>query len=164
MPANTQVRLGKLNAGIIISGEHFLVGYSASNFNEPEQIFLVHESRLPMRHTLQAAIRFPFGNPEYLSGMYLTCLYLKQQDFHNTTPGIAYRFRFLKAGLAWRIHDAAIESIGYTGKNISVGYSYDLTASRLTNATARAHEITVGWNFGELNERRPYINWLGGLF
>lgn len=43
--------------------------------------------------------------------------------------------------------DAAVFLVGYRLEGISLGYSYDITISKLRNKTGGAHEVTLVWNF-----------------
>jgi type IX secretion system PorP/SprF family membrane protein len=154
-----------LNAGFVLNSNRFLIGYSASNFNEPNQSFNKNStSILYTRHTLQGAFRINFKDAEKLSGFYLSAFYSKQKDFTNFLPGLIYRYKSIKAGLAYRKGDAFISNLAYAGKNLSIGYSYDYTVSELTNQTGGSHEFTINWTFGKPNEKRPIIGFISSLF
>jgi type IX secretion system PorP/SprF family membrane protein len=140
-----------LNAGFILHSNRFLLGYSVSNFNEPNPSVSFKPDTLSMRHTLQGAFRINMNDSENLSGFYLSAFYSIQKDFNSFLPGLIYRYKSVRAGLAYRNDDAYILNAAYSGKKLSIGYSYDYTVSKLTNQTGGSHEITVNWTFGKLN-------------
>ena len=160
---NPNVHYALLNAGLVIHAKRFLLGYSAANINQPTTGFMA-ESRLPIRQTLHSSIRLLQKEGKRKSALYANLLYIKQQDFHQLLPSISYRYGKWKAGCGFRKGDAAIGMIGYTGKKLSVAYSYDYTISRLTNSTAGSHEFTLGLILGKLNEKRPSMRWTEDLF
>jgi len=43
--------------------------------------------------------------------------------------------------------------LGYKFDNINIGYSYDITISKLIGSTGGAHEISIIYNF-DLNQTR----------
>ena len=153
-----------LNAGLILHSNRFLAGYSISNLNEPNQSIFFSNSTLFMRHTLQGAYRINMNNKENLSGFYLSAMYSKQRNFSGFLPGIIYRYKSIRAGLAYRNEDAYIINAAYSGKKLSIGYSYDYTISKLTIQTGGSHEITLNFTFGKLNETRPGIGFISSLF
>jgi type IX secretion system PorP/SprF family membrane protein len=55
----------------------------------------------------------------------------------------------IRGGLTWRPMDAAAVLVGYDFPfNLSVGYSYDLTTTRILNYSSGSHEIMVRYCFG----------------
>ena len=158
------VNYALINFGMVMHSNRFLLGISASNLNEPNQGFFGSQSRLPLKYTLQGAIRINMNDIENLSGIYISGIYINQQDFNTYLPGIIYRYKFFRAGLAYRYKDAFISNLAYAGKNLSIGYSYDYTVSKLTNKTGGSHEFTINWTFGKLNEKRPGIGFISSLF
>ena len=153
-----------INYGMILHSRTFLLGFSANNLNEPYRSFYLTNSRLPIRYIAQGAVRVTPENPENLSGLFLTINYLKQSEFTSFLPGLSYRYKSIKAGLAVRDEDAFIANAAFSGKKLSIGYSYDYTISKLTNQTGGSHEITLNFTFGKLNEKRPGISFISSLF
>ena len=50
-------------------------------------------------------------------------------------------------GLWYRGNDSFIVLLGIEAGAAKIGYSYDVTVSKLTNATAGSHEISLGYTF-----------------
>jgi type IX secretion system PorP/SprF family membrane protein len=157
------VHYALLNAGLVIHAKRFLIGYSAANVNQPNFGFMA-ESRLPIRQTLHSSLCLFQKEGKRKSALYANVLYMKQQGFHQILPSISYRYGKWKAGCGFRKGDAAIGMLGYTGKRLSIAYSYDYTISTLTNQTGGAHEFTLGLILGKLNEKRPSMRWTEDLF
>ncbi len=161
--SNPIVHYALLNAGLVIHAKRYLIGYSAANINQPN-ISFTSDSRLPIRHTAHASLRIFQHEGKRISGLYINMLYIKEQKFHQLLPSISYRYGKWKAGCAIRKGDAVIGMLGYTGKHFSAAYSYDYTISHLTNRTGGAHEFTLGFILGKLNEKRPSMRWTEDLF
>lgn len=153
-----------LNAGMVIHAKRFLIGYSAANINRPSTSFNITSSVLPIRHTLQSSYRILQREGKRKSALYANLLYIKQQYFYQLLPSISFRYGKWKLGAGYRYEDALIGMLGYTGKHLSVGYSYDYTVSTLTNKTGGTHEFTLGMILGKLNEKRPSMRWSEDLF
>jgi type IX secretion system PorP/SprF family membrane protein len=154
-----------LNGGFIISGNYFLVGYSVFGINQPViDLGSYYKFQYRVHHNVQTAFRFPLHENDDPRGPYLTAQVVKAATTAITT-GLAYRFRYFKAGVGYRNKNAYVGSIGFTGKNLMVNYSYDYVISKLTTTTTGgAHEITLSYQLGSGNQKRPAINWISSLF
>jgi type IX secretion system PorP/SprF family membrane protein len=160
---NTTTRYINLNAGIVLHSKRFLIGYSASNLNQPN-IGFDSQSTLAVRHTAQGSVLLFQKARGRNNGLYAHVFYAGQQGFQQVLPSLSYRFGKLKLGLGFRRGDATIGMIGYCGRNFTAGYSYDRTVSRLTNQTGGTHEFSLGIVIGRMNEKRPSMNWTSDLF
>ena len=69
-----------------------------------------------------------------------------------------------KVGAAYRSGDATIALLGFASKRFALSYSYDITVSKLTNATGGSHEFALGLYLGKMQEKRNSISWLKDLF
>ena len=74
-------------------------------------------------------------------------LYQRQQDFQQLNLGVYFVKGPLVGGLWYRNQDAFIVLLGYQAGNVKCGYSYDVTVSKLANATAGSHEISFQVQF-----------------
>jgi type IX secretion system PorP/SprF family membrane protein len=55
----------------------------------------------------------------------------------------------IRGGLTWRPMDAAVVLVGYEFPfGLNVGYSYDLTTSKILSYSSGSHEIMVRYCFG----------------
>lgn len=160
---NSSIRYINFNVGAVIHSNTFLISYAMHNANSPS-IGFIGNSRLPMRHTVHGALRIFNHEAKRSSKIYLTALYRTQQDFTEIRGGASFQHGKIKLGVLYRNGDALIGMIGFTGKRFVVGYSYDYTVSRLTNATAGSHELSLTYLFGKMKEERPSISWTRNLF
>jgi type IX secretion system PorP/SprF family membrane protein len=161
-----------LSGGFVISGNYFLVGYSIFGVNQPTiSLGSTYKFQYRIHNTLQTAIRFPLYEKDDPRGPYLN-IQLLNAGTTAITSGLAYRFRYFKVGFGYRQGNTFIAqvntligSVGYIGKKIMINYSYDYVISKLTNTmTSGAHEITLSYQFGSGNQKRPAINWISSLF
>lgn len=62
---------------------------------------------------------------------------------------ILYKDKFW-VGASYRTNDALAVILEYqTNEHFRVGYSYDITISKLRNYSSGSHEIMIGWDFGK---------------
>lgn len=133
------------SAGVIGYSERFFIGFAAHHLTQPDQSFLVPTSRLPMKltgHTgavIHLGRKTRFNDPAKISP---NILYQRQQDFQQINLGMYFQKSPFVAGLWYRNKDAFIVLVGLQQGLFKFGYSYDVTISRLTNATAGAHEVS----------------------
>jgi len=133
------------SAGVIGYSEKFFIGFAAHHLTQPDQSFLVPTSRLPMKLTghmgavINLGRKTRFNDPAKISP---NILFQQQQDFRQINLGMYFQKSPFIAGLWYRNKDAFIILVGLQQGLYKFGYSYDVTISRLTNATAGAHEVS----------------------
>ncbi|WP_045112999.1 PorP/SprF family type IX secretion system membrane protein [Microscilla marina] len=167
------VNYANVAAGALLYDEYMWLGFSAHNLTRPNQSFLANaegESRLPIRYTLQAGVKIPIGESDnwrdkYRSGyremsISPTILYKHQGGFDQLDAGVYWTYSPFTLGLFYRglpikkvdqlvsNNESLIAMAGLRLRNFSLGYSYDFTISKLTNAaTTGVHEISLRINF-----------------
>ena len=143
--ANNSVSYVDFSAGLLGYSDKFFIGFAAHHLTQPDQSFLVPSSRLPMKITAHTGAVIPLGRktrfhtPATISP---NILFQQQQDFRQINLGMYFQKNPFIAGLWYRNKDAFIVLVGLQQGLFKFGYSYDVTVSRLTNATAGAHEIS----------------------
>ena len=107
---------------------------------------MLFRSKLPMKITAHGGAMIPLekGNESYISP---NILFQKQQDFQQLNLGLYVVRGPIVGGLWYRNQDAFILLLGFQKDQIKLGYSYDVTVSRLGNATAGSHEISFQLQF-----------------
>lgn len=148
-PGSLSKSFPDFSAGFLGYSDKFYFGFAAHHLTQPDQSFLntTSTSRLPMKFTGHMGAVIPLGrktrnhDPAKISP---NILYQRQQDFQQLNLGIYFQKSPFIAGLWYRNRDAFIGLLGMQHGMFKVGYSYDITISRLTNATAGAHEISLG--------------------
>ena len=147
------------SAGILGYSESIYGGIAVHHLTQPNEGFF-SVSKLPMRitahfggvidlekHRRRRRIDDPILSPNIL--------YMKQKDFEELNYGLYLNKYPLVGGIWFRqdFHnsDAFIALIGLQTSVVKIGYSYDVTVSKLSAVTGGAHEIS----FALLFESRP---------
>ncbi|NVO02625.1 MAG: type IX secretion system membrane protein PorP/SprF [Bacteroidetes bacterium] len=143
------------SAGILAYGESIYGGFAVHHMTEPNEGYFTI-SKLPAKYTFHLGgiidlqhrrkrrkITDPTISPNIL--------YVKQKDFEEMNYGL-YFTRYPMVGGVWFRQnfynaDAFIVLLGFQTNSFKFGYSYDLTVSKLSNATAGAHEFSVALQF-----------------
>ncbi|MFA4852430.1 MAG: type IX secretion system membrane protein PorP/SprF [Bacteroidales bacterium] len=143
------------SAGILGYGESVYGGVAFHHLTEPNEGFF-SVSKLPMkitahlggiidleRHRRRRKIDDPILSPNIL--------FMKQQGFEELNYGLYLNKYPLVGGLWFRqgFHnpDAFIAIIGIQTSVVKIGYSYDVTVSKLTTASGGSHEISFALQF-----------------
>ena len=134
-----------LSAGLLGYSKRYFFGFAAHHLTQPDEGF-IYGSKLPMKLTGHAGAMIPLskGSDYFISP---NILYQKQQDFQQLNLGVYFVRGPLVAGLWYRNQDAFIILLGYQAGNVKLGYSYDVTVSKIANATAGSHEISFQLQF-----------------
>ena len=148
------------SSGLIIYSSYVYGGFAVHHLTEPDEQFLsaTKQARLPRKITVHAGAILPLGKDKKNSTMYLSpgFLYRQQQDFNQFNFG-AYLGRGPFVIGLWsrttvakeKIHsgDSFIILLGVQQGIFKFGYSYDVTVSKLYNASAGSHELSLGMQF-----------------
>ncbi len=145
------------SAGIVGFSEHFYFGFAAKHLNTPDQTLILSDegSKLPMRFTGHMGATIPLGGKsKYATPTSLSpnVIYTYQDEFMQLNLGMIIKYGAFTAGAYWREGDAFILLIGVDSGTFKFGYSYDITTSKLTNASGGSHELSMGFN---LNCKKP---------
>ena len=159
---------GKFNIGEFNNGNPrttHIVGFSASHITRPDESFIgVESSRKPVKivahYNSVIPLRWGYTNEKKLS-LAPGIVYENQAVFETFSMGLNFMLDPVYFGLWSRSrkviesgdnYNAAIVLLGIkTSINpeleLDIGYSYDITVSKLSKATAGAHEITLSMAF-----------------
>ncbi len=135
------------SAGLVAFSKYLFVGFAAHHLTQPDEALLGPQSKLPMKLTGHAGAIIPVGEKSNETTISPNILYQQQQDFRQLNLGVYVNKGSLVGGLWYRNSDAFIILVGVQQGVFKAGYSYDVTVSKLTNASAGSHEISVGMNF-----------------
>lgn len=108
------------------------------------------DSRLPMRFTGHIGANIPLGKQSRYSNstsISPNIIYMYQDGFMQLNVGTYIKYGIFTAGAWWREGDAFILSLGLDAGTFRFGYSYDITTSKLTNASGGSHELSLGFKF-----------------
>ena len=142
------------SAGLLGYSKHYFFGFAANHITQPDE-GLLGVSKLPVKFTAHAGAVIPLekGGESYISP---NILFQSQQKFSQLNLGLYYVKGSFVAGLWYRNSDAVIALVGIQYDNFKVGYSYDVTVSKLAGNTAGAHEISVQIQFECKAKRKKY--------
>ena len=141
------------SAGIVGYSENFYVGFAAKHLNKPEESLILNpqgDSRLPMRFTGHMGANIVFGKGsqyQNVTAISPNIIYSYQDGFMQINIGTYIKYGVFTAGAWLRARDAFILLIGIDTGSFKFGYSYDVTVSKLTNASGGSHELSLGLNF-----------------
>lgn len=146
-PENAVVGNFDLAAGMVFTAKHVFVGGAVHHILQQNESFLGGTSPLPRKYTFHAGANIPVSKSRYESETYISpnVMYRQQGDFRQLNIGMYFKKNALVGGLWYRGNDAFIMLLGVEAGHVRLGYSYDVTVSKLTNATAGSHEITLGY-------------------
>lgn len=153
-------------AGAVVYSDKFFVGVAFHHINEANEGFLGN-SKLPFKFTAHAGATIPIGRrSKYAGEAFISpnVLFQLQQNFYQLNIGLYAGKGPFVGGLWYRSNDSFIALVGFQKGIFKVGYSYDITISKLTNATAGSHEISLGFQFGCKKPRKTYKTFICPAF
>ncbi|KWW24614.1 MAG: hypothetical protein F082_1615 [bacterium F082] len=155
-PDRTSKWYADFSAGLMAYGDIWYAGVAAAHLSRPSQ-GLYSEDRLPVKYTFHAGalinvskerrrtsslgLGTPVISPNFI--------YQYQGTLHYFNYGLYLDWMPFLVGVWYRNgvenSDAFIFMLGLQQDHFKVGYSYDVTVSKLANQTAGAHEVTLGF-------------------
>ena len=134
------------SSGIVGFSKRFFIGVAVDHITQPDE-GLIYSSKLPMKITGHAGALIPVGPRGSETTISPNILYQQQQNFTQLNLGVYITKGSLVGGLWYRNNDSFIILLGVQRGIIKFGYSYDVTISKLTNASAGSHELSLGFQF-----------------
>jgi type IX secretion system PorP/SprF family membrane protein len=151
VPRGGSVGNADFSAGLLGYSDVFVVGFAVHHLTEPNESLIVGTSKLPMKITGHAGASIPIGMKgkygEAATRISPNVLYQQQAEFRQLNLGLYVDRGPITAGVWYRTRDAFIVLIGFHTEKLKFGYSYDVTTSKLTTATAGSHEISLQLEF-----------------
>lgn len=136
------------SAGMVGYSKHFFFGFAAHHLNRPDESMIIGSSRLPIRLTGHMGAKIDLGKrSQYrnVTSIMPNIVYQYQNGFQELNIGTYVKYGAFHAGAWYRNRDAFILSIGVDTGKFKLGYSYDITVSRLNNGVSGgSHEISLG--------------------
>jgi type IX secretion system PorP/SprF family membrane protein len=143
-----------LGIGALYYSPEFYAGVTLKHLNTPDNTFLnVNDklfSGLPLRMSIHlgSELRLLEGNNQFKAAFLSPGLmYTRQGSFSQLNIGTFVGMGTVSAGV-WYRHanktpDAVIVAVGFRKDFLRIGYSYDITVSRLTNSSGGSHELSI---------------------
>ncbi|MDB4088389.1 type IX secretion system membrane protein PorP/SprF [Flavobacteriales bacterium] len=147
------------SGGILGFSERFYFGFAAHHVTEPNESLLLAESPLPLKLTGHVGAVIPLRKSRYkktTAKISPNILYRNQGTSQQLNIGVYVNKGPIWTGVWYRNGDAFIVLLGIQTDLIRLGYSYDVTTSQLTLATAGSHEVSFAMNFSCKPPKRRY--------
>lgn len=149
------------SAGVLGFSDVFFFGFAAHHLTQPEESVITGQSPLPMKYTAHAGAVIPLagGASKYTQNdvsISPNIMFRQQGTFSQLNMGIYIKKGPIIGGAWYRNKDSFIVLLGIQTETIKLGYSYDVTVSKLTTATGGAHEVTLGIKFKCRPKRRTF--------
>lgn len=147
------------SAGIMGFSKNFYFGFAAHHVTEPDESLVQGESPLPLKLTGHAGAIISLSESKYSTNdakISPNILFRQQGSFQQLNLGLYITRGPLWGGVWYRNGDAFIALVGLQSDMFKIGYSYDVTTSRLTLASGGSHEISLGLNFTCKPPRKKY--------
>lgn len=138
------------SAGTVLFNKVFNIGFVAHHLNRPNESMIIGDSRLPMRFTAHTSAYIKLGQKSQYANQTAimpSIIYSYQNGFQQLNVGTYIKYGAFTAGAWFRNRDAFILTLGVNTEKFKIGYSYDVTVSRLNNGVSGgSHEISLGFN------------------
>jgi type IX secretion system PorP/SprF family membrane protein len=136
--------------GAVIYNKNFFAGAAWHHMNKPNESMIVGESKLPWRFTAHMGAEIKIGGKSKYSSktsIMPNIIYQYQNGFQELNIGTYFKYSAFTMGVWYRNRDAFIITAGINTGRFKLGYSYDLTVSKLNNVVSGgSHEISLGIN------------------
>lgn len=147
-----------VSSGILLYSPKYYFGLSLKHINTPNVSFLNINNNLaqgwPMRISLQGGMQITITERnKKREGSFISpnVIFVKQGAFSQINVGAYGGIGLVFAGIwyrhDWTNSDAAIFSLGFKKSWFKIGYSYDLTISKLASQRGGSHELALTLNF-----------------
>lgn len=136
-----------VSTGVLVFSKKFFAGFAAHHLTEPDESMMGEGSPLPRKYTAHAGWMIPVNSQGEETFVSPNVLYRQQQDFRQLNLGMYVMRGPIVGGLWYRNEDSFIILLGIQKDIFKIGYSYDVTISRLSNKTAGSHELSFALNF-----------------
>jgi len=146
-------------AGILGFSEQFYFGFAAHHLTQPNESVIVGNSPIPMKFTGHAGAVIPMSNSKYTADNAVlspNILFRSQGTFNQLNIGMYMSKSGLVGGVWYRNKDAFIVLVGINTSHFKLGYSYDLTLSKLGTGSGGSHEVSCGINFNCKPKKRSF--------
>ncbi|MFM7299652.1 MAG: type IX secretion system membrane protein PorP/SprF [Crocinitomicaceae bacterium] len=139
-----------VSAGALGFGKNYYFGIAAHHLNRPDESMILGTSRLPMRITGHAGAEIKLGQRgryTNTTSILPNIIYQYQNGFQELNIGTYIKYGEFTVGAWYRNRDAFILLFGVNFEKFKLGYSYDLTVSKLGNGiSGGSHEVSLGMN------------------
>jgi len=169
--ATRNVSYFDLSMGFIVYGSQFWIGSSFDHLTRPNYSFMGFDAQLPIKYSIHGGYILQLKKTEKgqtVRNLMIAANYKAQQDWDQFDIGAYFKIYSYVLGIWYRgipgfkayqtgysNNDAVILSVGYIVQDyLSIGYSYDITISKLGLVTKGSHEISIIYEFAQAAYKR----------
>lgn len=138
------------SAGMVGFSKNFFFGFSGHHLNRPNESMIIGDSPMPIRLNGHMGAEIPLGTKskyQNTTSIMPNIIVQYQQGFWEMNIGTYIKYGAFNAGAWFRNRDAFILSVGINTGTFKIGYSYDVTVSKLNNGVSGgSHEVSLGLN------------------
>lgn len=138
------------SAGFVGYSKNFFFGGAVHHLNKPNESMIEGTSKLPMRFTGHVGAEIKLGKQSKYNNttsIMPNIIYQYQNGFQELSLGTYVKYGVFTFGAWYRNRDAFILTIGLNTGKFKLGYSYDVTVSKLNNGVSGgSHEVSLGLN------------------
>lgn len=147
------------SAGIMGFGNRFFGGLAVHHLTQPDEAFIRvgsegNSSILPRKYTAHGGAVIPINDDDDFT-ISPNVIYMRQANFQQINLGMYFNRGPFVGGLWYRHKDAIIALLGFKYNILRIGYSYDVTISRLRGGFG-SHEITASFQFFCKRKRKVF--------
>lgn len=159
-----------IGAGGLIYSEMFWFGSSFYHLTRPNTSLLDGETIMPIKYSVHGGAKIPLnkGENDPIQKKFVSPAfhYRGQKKFDQFDIGLYYTQYVFNLGLWYRgipglkaykpgyqNNDAVAIIVGVQADRLNVGYSYDITISKLSGLSHGAHEITCAYQLCKLKKK-----------
>jgi type IX secretion system PorP/SprF family membrane protein len=161
-----------INAGMLLNVQRSWIGVSVSHINQPNESFYYDpKATVPIKYSIHIGTKTTINKEEknLIRQKFITPIihYKHQEKFDQLDIGFYYTQSILNFGLWYRgipifkaykpgysNNDAVSLILGFSNDNFNIGYSYDITISKLSPNTRGSHEITLAYKHCPPNKKK----------
>lgn len=145
-----------LGAGAYYNSEHFYLGVSATHLTEPKVDYGDFSSQI-IRH-LYGTVGASFDlTPSVALKPSVFVKSIPAKTIADLNLNVHFNNRFM-IGASYRLDDAIVAMVGFNIiENLRLGYSYDITTSKIKEYSNGSHEITLGYCYKIKKKIPPMI-------
>lgn len=171
-PTQTRVFFD-MGAGALLYSSKYWIGAAFSHLANTNQSLINNGfAQLPEKYTIHGGAKIPLNEDESddFKKKYITSAFnfSNQQNFNQLDIGFYYTQYVFNIGIWYRgiplsktyanyvNNDAFAFLVGVQTGRLNIGYSYDMTVSRLQNSLSYgANELTLSYQLCKLHKRKP---------
>ena len=171
-----------MSLGALLYSQNAWLGVSNSHTTRPNQSLIGQDSPLPMKWSVHGGYKFFLKSGVIDHGAYAekqerslapTFQYKHQGEFNQLDLGLYFTLEPIVFGAWYRgfpfqsvgefaNNEAIVFLLGYSKRNkdniLNIGYSYDVTISKLGSSSGGAHEFSISYAWFTGDPRKPPKN------